>query len=99
MPIKKGSHFLFGSGVGLDAAAICACTGNGVSVLEMIHAFEKATGVKLNYRIGPRRAGDAIAVYSSNKRAEEMLHWKPERSLEEMMRSAWEWEKAMNAKS
>ena len=74
-------------------------TGNGVSVLEMIHAFEKATGVKLNYRIGPRRAGDAIAVYSSNKRAEEMLHWKPERSLEEMMRSAWEWEKAMNAKS
>ena len=72
-------------------------TGNGVSVLEMIYAFEKATEVKLNYRIGPRRAGDAIAVYSSNKKSEQLLGWKPKRSLEEMLRSAWEWEKAMNA--
>ncbi|MEP7127209.1 MAG: UDP-glucose 4-epimerase GalE [Chitinophagales bacterium] len=82
------------------AASLCDVinlgTGNGVSVLEMIHAFEKTTGVKLNYRIGPRRAGDAIAVYSSNVKAENLLQWKPKRSLEEMMRSAWEWEKAMN---
>ncbi|MBA3648504.1 MAG: UDP-glucose 4-epimerase GalE [Chitinophagales bacterium] len=70
-------------------------TGNGVSVLEMITAFEQATGEKLNYHVGPRRTGDAIAVYSENTKAENLLHWKPRRSLEEMMKSAWEWEKEL----
>jgi UDP-glucose 4-epimerase len=68
-------------------------TGNGISVLEMIRAFEKVTGQKLNYRIGPRRPGDAIAVYSDNTKAGEILNWKPKRSLEEIMSSAWMWGK------
>jgi len=68
--------------------------GNGVSVLEMVHAFEKATGVKLPYRIGQRRPGDASAVYSDISKAEKLLGWKPNRSLEEMMLSAWKWELA-----
>ncbi|MBX7109532.1 MAG: UDP-glucose 4-epimerase GalE [Chitinophagales bacterium] len=67
-------------------------TSNGVSVLEMVHAFEKATGIALKYRLGPRREGDAIAVYSDITKAEKMLGWKPSRSLEEVMRSAWQWE-------
>lgn len=67
-------------------------TSNGVSVLEMIHAFEKATGITLPYKLGPRREGDAIAVYSDITKAEKMLGWKPSRSLEEVMRSAWQWE-------
>lgn len=69
-------------------------TGNGVSVLELIHAFEGATGVKLPYKIGPRRTGDAAAIYSDNGKAEKVLGWKPKRSIEEMMRSAWKWEQA-----
>ncbi len=73
-------------------------TGNGVSVLEIINAFESATGIKLNYRMGLRRPGDAIAIYSDNKKAEQLLRWVPKRSLEEMMSSAWEWEKAMSSK-
>jgi len=66
--------------------------GNGVTVLEMIAAFEKATGIKLKYKIGPRRPGDAAAVYSDNSKVEKVLGWKPKRSLEDMMRSAWKWE-------
>ncbi len=72
-------------------------TGKGVSVLEIIAAFESATGIKLNHRTGPRRPGDAIAIYSDNKKAAQILHWSSKRSLEEMMRSAWEWEKAMSS--
>lgn len=69
-------------------------TGNGISVLEMIKAFEKTTGHKLNYRHGPRRAGDPAAIYSDNTKAEKILKWKPGRSLETMMLSAWKWEQA-----
>jgi len=71
-------------------------TGNGVSVLEAVNAFEKTTGVKLNYRIGSRRAGDTEAVYSDNTLTESRLRWKPERDIEEMMRSAWKWQQHLN---
>lgn len=69
-------------------------TGTGVSVLEMIHAFEKATGMKLKVKYGERRAGDAEAVFANNSRAKEALGWQPNRTLEEMMVSAWKWEQA-----
>jgi len=69
-------------------------TGNGITVLEMIQAFEKATGKKLPYTIGERRAGDVVAVYSDNSKAKKLLGWQPVRSLEEMMRSAWRWQEA-----
>jgi UDP-glucose 4-epimerase len=67
-------------------------TGNGVSVLEAIHAFEKVSGKKLNYKIGPRRPGDIMAIYANNSLAKEKLHWDPKYSLDEMMGTAWKWE-------
>ncbi|MEO5650970.1 MAG: UDP-glucose 4-epimerase GalE [Ginsengibacter sp.] len=67
-------------------------TGNGVSVLEAIHAFEKVSGKKLNYKIGPRRPGDIMAIYANNSLAKEKLHWDPKYSLDEMMATAWKWE-------
>lgn len=70
-------------------------TGDGVTVLELIHAFEKSTGVKLNYVHGPRRDGDVIAVYADNAKAKQILHWHAKRSLEEMMQTAWQWELTM----
>jgi UDP-glucose 4-epimerase len=67
-------------------------TGNGVSVLEAIHAFEKVSGRKLNYRIGPRRPGDIVAIYANNSLAKEKLKWDPQYSLDEMMSTAWKWQ-------
>jgi UDP-glucose 4-epimerase len=61
----------------------------------MINAFEKATGIAIKYELVPRRAGDVEAVYADTRLANKELNWKAERPLEEMMRSAWEWEKAL----
>lgn len=66
--------------------------GNGVTVLEAIHAFEKVSGVKLNYRMSGRRAGDVVAIYSDSSKAKDYLRWTAKRSLEEMMSTAWKWE-------
>lgn len=68
-------------------------TGNGVSVLEAVTAFEKATGLKLNYKIVGRRAGDIEKIWADTTFANEELGWKAETSLEETMLSAWQWEK------
>lgn len=67
-------------------------TGNGVTVLEAITTFEKVSGQKLNYKIGPRRAGDVIATYANNDKARTKLGWEPKYSLEDMMDTAWKWE-------
>ena len=72
-------------------------TGNGISVLEAIQAFEKVSGVKLNYQIGPRRPGDVVAVYANNDLAKNVLGWNPSYSLEDMMLSAWKWELRLKA--
>jgi UDP-glucose 4-epimerase len=72
-------------------------TGNGVTVLEAIHTFEKISGVKLNYEIGPRRAGDVIAIYANNDKAKQVLGWSPDQPLEEMMSSAWKWEQKLKS--
>jgi len=71
-------------------------TGKGNSVLEVIHAFEKVSGVKLNYKIGSRREGDVVQIYASCDKATNILGWKAERSLENCMESAWKWEKHLN---
>jgi UDP-glucose 4-epimerase len=71
-------------------------SGNGYTVLEVIHSFEKVSGRKLNYAIGPRRSGDVIAIYANNDKPVNELHWKPEISLDEMLRTAWEWEQKLN---
>ncbi len=67
-------------------------TGIGVTVLEAIHAFEKVSGTKLNYEIGPRRDGDIMAIYANNNAAISGLGWMIKYDLDEMMRTAWEWE-------
>ncbi len=67
-------------------------SGNGVSVLELIAAFEKVSGQKLTYNIGPRRAGDVSAVYADNAKARESLGWKIHYDLDACMDTAWKWE-------
>ncbi len=73
-------------------------TGRGNSVMEVVNAFEKVTGEKVNYRIGPRRAGDITSIYSDTKKANDVLGWKAERDLENMLLTAWNWEKKINGK-
>ncbi|MCL3779782.1 UDP-glucose 4-epimerase GalE [Prolixibacteraceae bacterium JC049] len=68
-------------------------TGNGSSVLELINAFEKSTGVKLNYSIVGRRAGDIEKIWAETSYANNELGWKAEKGLEETLLSAWNWEK------
>lgn len=68
-------------------------TGKGTTVLEIIHAFEKSTGEKLNYSIGPRRAGDIEKVYGDVAKSTTELGWTAELNVDDMMKSAWEWEK------
>jgi UDP-glucose 4-epimerase len=70
-------------------------TGNGVTVLEAIKSFEKVSGVKLNYEIGPRRPGDIVAIYANNDKAKKVLGWEPKRTLDEMMATAWKWEQRL----
>jgi UDP-glucose 4-epimerase len=72
-------------------------TGKGTSVLEVINAFERSTGEKLEYKIGPRRDGDVEQVWGDVSKAEQELGWKAELSVEDMMKSAWAWEKYINA--
>jgi UDP-glucose 4-epimerase len=67
-------------------------TGNGVTVLEAIRSFEKVSGQKLNYEIGPRRPGDIISIYANNDKAKKLLGWNPVYSLDQMMATAWKWE-------
>lgn len=67
--------------------------GEGLTVLEAIKAFEKVSGEKLNYELGPRRPGDVVAVYADRTKAERELGWTPTRGVDEIMGSAWAWEK------
>ncbi len=67
-------------------------TGNGYTVLEVIKSFEKVSDTQLNYEIAPRRPGDVIAIYANNDKAKHILGWVPKYDLDEMMRTAWEWE-------
>jgi len=73
-------------------------TGNGITVLEAIQAFEKVAGIKLNYEIGPRRSGDIVAIYGNNEYGGKKLGWTCQYDLDEMMRTAWEWEKSIASK-
>ncbi len=70
-------------------------TGNGVSVLGLLNAFEKSTGQKVNYKIVGRRAGDIEKIYADTSKANKVLGWKSEASLEETLLSAWNWEKKL----
>ena len=67
-------------------------TGNGISVLEVIQAFERVSDVKLNYKFETRRAGDVEKVWADTTFANQELGWKAEKTLDEMVQSAWNWE-------
>ena len=68
-------------------------TGDGSTVMEVVTAFEKATGEKLNYKFKERRSGDVIAAYADTTKVSETLAWEAKYSLEESLLSAWNWEK------
>ena len=68
-------------------------TGKGSSVLDVIKAFEKVTGLELNYRIVDRRAGDITAAYADTSIANGELGWKAKLGLDEALSSAWKWQK------
>ena len=68
-------------------------TGVGVSVLDAVKAFEKTNNLKINYSIGPRRSGDIEKIYANGNLVKTKLGWEPKESLEQAMKSAWEWEK------
>ncbi len=70
-------------------------TGRGSSVLELIKTFEKVTGVPVNYKIVGRRSGDIIAVWADTTKANQVLGWTAETSLEDTLLSAWNWEKKL----
>lgn len=74
-------------------------TGRGNSVLEVLKTFERATGRKLNYEIGARRPGDVEKVYASVDKAEKLLDWKAENSLEQSLKDAWNWQEKLNNES
>jgi UDP-glucose 4-epimerase len=63
-----------------------------VTVLEAVKTFEKVSGQKLNYEIGPRRPGDVIAIYANNDKAKSKLGWNPKYGIDDMMSTAWQWE-------
>jgi len=67
-------------------------TGNGITVLEAIKAFEKVSKKKLHYRVGPRREGDVEAIYSDSSKAQKLLGWTPQYDIDQMMDSAWKWQ-------
>ena len=67
-------------------------TGNGLSVLELVNAFQDATGVKVPYKIGARREGDIEKIWADPKKANEVLGWKAETPINETMANAWRWQ-------
>jgi UDP-glucose 4-epimerase len=71
-------------------------TGIGYSVLDIIEAFKKATNISINYKIVDRRAGDVEAVFADTSLANEKLGWRVKRDIENMMKTAWDWELAQN---
>jgi UDP-glucose 4-epimerase len=63
-----------------------------LSVLEVINAFERVNNVKVNYKIGDRRSGDVVEIYSNSTKARK-IGWKPVRTVDDMVSSAWKWHK------
>ena len=70
-------------------------TGNGNSTLEIVETFEKATGVKLNWKYGPRREGDIEKIWGDCTKANKVLGWKAEANLSDVLASAWKWQQKL----
>jgi len=76
-----------------------AGTGRGNSVLELIKIFQAATGVKLNFKIGPRRVGDIEQIYANVDKIEKTLGWRASRTLNEALADAWRWQQNISPKN
>lgn len=72
--------------------------GEGVTVLEAVEAFQRITGQPLNYEVGPRRPGDVEAIYANYAKAQKELGWNPNRGIDEIMQTAWQWEQERSKK-
>jgi UDP-glucose 4-epimerase len=92
----KSVEYLLKGDVKANCDIINLGAGEGVTVLEMLNAFEKTTGVKLNYELGERRDGDVIAVYADYTKANQLLGWKPQYTVDDIMKTAWGWEQKSN---
>jgi len=88
----KALHYLLDNKSKTNHSIINLGTGKGVSVLEAIKSFEKVSGIKLNYIIGPRRKGDIEAIYSQTDLSKKELEWEAQFTLDQMMETAWKWE-------
>lgn len=75
-----------------DCLTVNLGTGRGYSVLEVVRAYEQASGKSVSYKIAPRRPGDVAACYADPKRAQELLNWKAKRGLNEMCTDSWRWQ-------
>jgi UDP-glucose 4-epimerase len=67
-------------------------TGTGISVLDMIHAFERATGRTIPFKISPRRPGDVASYYANPSLAERLFNWKAKLTVDDMCRDSWRWQ-------
>ena len=74
------------------AEAVNLGTGRGISVLELLHAFERVNGLKVPCEIGPRRAGDVAVCYADTEKALKLFNWRATRNAEDMCRDAWNWQ-------
>lgn len=83
---------LIGGDIKTNSLVLNLGTGNGVTVLEAIKAFEKITAKKLNYDLADRRPGDVVAVYANNDKARKMLNWAPQFDIQDILKTAWDWE-------
>ena len=72
-------------------------TGRGLSTLEVVEGFEKATGVKVNWEYAPRREGDIEQVWGNVDKANKVLGWKADTPTEEVLKSAWKWQEKLRA--
>lgn len=95
----KSCDFLLQNSNSQPFEVINVGTGKGNSVLEVIQTFERVNGVKLPYRIGRRREGDAEKNYADVTKANQVLHWQAEMNLEDMVRDAWNWQMALSENS
>lgn len=73
-------------------------TGNGLSVDQVVASFQKTSGVKLNYRYADRRPGDVVKIWADTTKVNNVLGWKAEKTLDDMTRTAWEWQKKLGSK-
>jgi UDP-glucose 4-epimerase len=95
----KAIGYLFETGKGKGCRAFNLGTGIGVSVLEVIDAFEKVTGEKVPHKLGDRRVGDVVAIWANANRAKEELKWETKRSLEQGLNDAWNWQQKLSENS